>query len=77
MSSNKIKALQDAWTVLHEALTAAATELEELRFERRKSCASCVHFDRAKEQCSIFYQRPPVDYIAYGCEYWKWDEIPF
>lgn len=39
--------------------------------------ASCVNCGfRDGEQCGKFNQRPPMEYIALGCEYWQID-IPF
>lgn len=41
-----------------------------------KSCLNCECFDKKKDHCLEYNQRPPADVIVFGCPGWI-QEIPF
>ena len=40
-------------------------------------CPNCEHFDRRNEKCGLNGKRPPANVVAFGCECFKHDDIPF
>jgi len=41
-------------------------------------CPNCEHFDRKAEVCNYNNrQRPPANIIAFGCNWFKIDDVPF
>lgn len=41
-------------------------------------CPNCEHFDGgAVERCRLNNKRPPATIIAFGCEYYTNNEMPF
>lgn len=47
------------------------------QFRTRSTCIHCIHFNQATEICAKAKGRPPAKIIAYGCELYKYDEIPY
>lgn len=43
----------------------------------RRSCVSCLHFERGAEQCKRVWVRPPAQVIAYGCISYQRDPVPW
>lgn len=43
----------------------------------RTTCVHCRHFDEATETCMMANARPPARIIAFGCEVFDPDGIPF
>lgn len=43
----------------------------------RLTCVECYQFDHHSEVCNMFRQRPPARVIAFGCEHFESDDIPF
>ncbi len=41
------------------------------------SCINCLHFKRQAELCGLNNLRPPAAVIAFGCERFDYDDIPF
>ncbi len=40
-------------------------------------CINCINFKRQTEVCSLNNLRPPAAIIAFGCERFDYDDIPF
>lgn len=43
----------------------------------RRTCVNCHHFDEQLEICKLAGARPPARVIAFGCERFDPDDIPF
>ena len=43
----------------------------------RMTCVHCRHFDEPSELCMMWNAKPPARTIAFGCEAFDPDAIPF
>lgn len=73
MSSDRYHLDPDALAGLNALIMEARTIIT----EQRKSCIHCGHFDELIEQCKLTNQRPPARVIAFGCELYDNNYIPF
>ncbi len=44
---------------------------------KRQCCPNCMNWNKYKELCIKYNQRPPAEVIVRGCESFEEDEIPF
>lgn len=59
------------------AIKTLAKSLGQAVADGRRTCVHCIHFDMHSEQCGMAGQRPPARVIAFGCELFEADPIPF
>lgn len=76
MALNSEFQLRDFVEAVAKVTTAAVLVAD--RKSPRRTCVECIHFDKVHEGCSkAGGNRPPAKVIAYGCELFKSDDIPY
>lgn len=63
-------------TIAH-AIKTLASSLGQAVLDGRRTCVHCVHFVDGAETCALAGQRPPARVIAFGCQAFVFDDIPF
>lgn len=71
----------DQMRALGDKLARATVDCLQNSELARKTCLECIHFDRQAEFCRhpglSPHGRPPAAIIAYGCNAFEYDPIPF
>jgi hypothetical protein len=60
-----------------EALASLSKIVADGMKRATKCCPNCINFLRREEQCGLNRLRPPADVIAFGCECFDEDGVPF
>lgn len=62
----------------HDALRVALENaVKEALPPVQRTCLACVHFDEPSEHCKRYSARPPARVIAYGCDAFVLDDVPW
>lgn len=58
-------------------VTDAVDEIVKAELPLQRSCLDCAHFDEPSERCKVADARPPARVIAFGCERFVLNDIPW
>lgn len=62
---------------LAQAIHDVAVSFGKAAKDARRTCVNCMHFDEQREVCKLAGARPPARVIAFGCDSFEEDNIPF
>lgn len=58
-------------------LTDFESMLDKLLQRKLVCCPNCEHFEDSLQRCKLNNMKPPATIIAFGCEQFKCNDIPF
>lgn len=61
----------------HEVMRGLGNTIEATLKRGIVTCLNCENFHARNETCALNNKRPPAPIIAFGCECFKNDDIPF